>query len=106
MTQEERERAQLLESLLRFNLMKDSNDSKDELVDEIARLISLEPVQLDGSGIPKDSEDLNVLIDRLAEYHGRGSWFDVLDEEEKDSMLDHFKKESDEDYINPDKAEF
>lgn len=42
----------------------------------------------------------------MAEYHGRGSWFDLLDEEDKDKMLDHFTDDSGEDYFNANKASF
>ena len=50
--------------------------------------------------MPEDPEDFYVLMDRLAEYHGRGSWFDLLSQEEKDIMYENFSYDmDDEEYL-------
>ena len=51
--------------------------------------------------MPEDPEDFYVLMDRLAEYHGRGSWFDLLSQEEKDIMYQNFSYDmDDEEYLD------
>ena len=51
--------------------------------------------------MPENPEDFYVLMDRLAEYHGRGSWFDLLSQEEKDIMYQNFSYDmDDEEYLD------
>lgn len=51
-TNEERERAKLLEAILRYDMIRDSKESKEVTVQKIKKLITLKPINITGDGLP------------------------------------------------------
>ena len=82
-TKEERRRAELVEALLRYNKVREAQDTKAELSKKVKRLIETNKI----SAETKSKDDFKAVFERLTEYHGEGSAFD-LDEEALDEMYE------------------
>lgn len=99
-TKEEQRRAELVEALLRYNLVREAQDTKAELSEKVKRLIETNKI----SAETKSKDDFRAVFERLTEYHGEGSAFD-LDEDALDEMYeammsgeDHHEDDEDDDH--------
>ena len=70
MTNEERERAKLLEAILRYDLIRSSQESKEVTVQKIKNLINYRPINITNDGLPETEEDFDEIFDRLENYDG------------------------------------
>jgi len=93
-TKEEKKRAELLEALLRFDLLRDAQSTKDELSEKVKKLIAANPIST--SIVGKD--DFRDVFDSLVDYYGEGSDFD-LDEDVYDELYEDMVFDDDPVYL-------
>ena len=72
-TKEETRRAQLVEAVLRYDQMKNTKITKEELSKKVKMLIESSDFSIDQIG----QDDFRTVMNRLKEYHGEGSDYDI-----------------------------
>ena len=96
MTNEERERAKMLEAILRYDLIRQSKEDKEVTVQKIKNLINLKPINITNDGLPVSEEDFDEIFDRLDEYYGDdGEGYFALSDDELDELYENMMEGND-----------
>jgi len=96
MTNEERERAKMLEAILRYDLIRQSKEDKEVTVQKIKNLINLKPINITNDGLPVSEEDFDEIFDRLDEFYGDdGEGYFALSDDELDELYENMMEGND-----------